>query len=128
MSIWDYTGRAKDVAAVLGVGGVMFSVYSASGLPIPATAYQVDLRVKPIEQSVVAISADVIDTQRSVLAMRRTFLRNELYTISRSIETGDASTKITLTRRVGEIQDEISEIEKKDDALAVKARELKPRS
>lgn len=127
MSILGYLGRAKDVAAVLGVSGVVLSVYSASGLPVVATAYQVDLRVRPIEASVAAISEEVIETQRSVLAMRRTFLRNEKYTISRSIEAGDAATKATLTRRIGEIDDEIADIEKRDQALADKTLKQRQR-
>jgi hypothetical protein len=125
MSPLSYLKPAKDVAAALGIGGIMLSAYTVSGLPMPATVYQLDQRVKPIELSVRAITLDSVETQRSLLALRRTFLRNEEYTLQKAIESGDAQTKITLTRRLGEIDDELVDISKRDDALVAHAAELK---
>jgi hypothetical protein len=109
--------HAKNAAAALGVTGVVYSAYSSSGLPVPATMYQVETRIDGVRNSIQTVSAEVIDTQRSVLALRKNVLRSEKYTLSRTIEGSDVSAKLALTRRLGEIDDEITELEKKDDFL-----------
>jgi hypothetical protein len=113
----DILRHAKNAAAAIGVTGVVYSAYSSSGLPVPATIYQVETRIDGVRNSIQTVSVEVIDTQRSVIALRKNVLRSEKYTLSRTIESTDVTAKLALTRRLGEIEDELSEIEKKDDAL-----------
>ena len=108
---------AKNAATMTGVIGVTASAYAVSGLPVPATTHQVEQRVESVRNSIQTVNLEVIDTQRSVLALRRNVLRSEKYTLSQSLDKSDASTRLALTRRLGEIDDELSEIDKKDSLL-----------
>lgn len=125
MSLHQFGRISKDVAAALGVTGLIYSAYTASGLPIPATIYQVELRVAPINEQLKVLSAVQIETQRSVLAFRKGFLRDQRYSLDAALATADPANKITLTRRLGEISDEINDIEKQDDALSKSVQQLR---
>jgi hypothetical protein len=106
-----------NVAAVLSIAGLAASAYVMSGLPVPASTVFVEQRVDSVRSSIWAVSVDVIDTQRAVVALRRNVLRSEKYTLSLSLDKSDVGTQLALNRRLGEIDDELSEIDKKDGTL-----------
>jgi hypothetical protein len=119
MAFFEHIRHAKNVAAAIGVGGVVYSAYTVSGLPLPATVYQVDHKIEAVQSSIQEVTFEVIETQRSVLALRRSALRTERYTLAKSAETEQA------TRRLGEIDDELVDIGKKEDLLGSKVRGIR---
>src|SRR5512139_3338486 len=117
--------HAKNIAAALGVGGVVYSAYTVSGLPVPATVFQVDQRIENVRSAIHSLNGEMIETQRAVMALRRSALRGEKYTLMRTITTADTVAKAALTRRMGEIEDEIADIEKKDDDLLKRSQAIR---
>jgi hypothetical protein len=119
LSMWDTLGYAKTAAATLGVTGVLYSAYSVSGLPVPATVYQVDQRIERVRSSIQSVNVEVLETQRSVNSLRRSALRAERYLLSKTDPT------VHSIRRLGEIDDELIDITKKDDVLGNKVQSIK---
>lgn len=120
--------RAKDVAAAAGVGGVIWSAYSVSGLPVPATLKQVEQRIAAVNETITKnqtetkraldlLTIDQLDGRRSVIRLSRISLRNELANIQRIMPGVDANAKLTLGRRLGEIGDTLKELEDADGDL-----------
>lgn len=119
--------KGRDVAAALGMGGVLWSAYSVSGLPVPATIAQVDARIAAVSEQVKGLKIDQLDSQRSMIRLTRITLRNEHSALERSIASVDVPTKVTMTRRQGEIDDTMKELDATDQDLRERIAELKPK-
>ena len=119
---------AKDLAAAMGVGGILWSAYSVSGLPVPATIKQVEERITVVTKRIDGLSRDQLEGQRIVLRLTRVSLRNEQTALeqvaqSNTIETG---TKRTLSRRLAEISDELKILDDRDETLRKRIESLQP--
>ena len=120
--------RAKDVLSLLGIGGILMSAYTVSGLPVPATVHQVDIRVAAavteLKAPIGVMSGEIrnlkvasLEGERANLRPVRAFLRNELNTLRRLVEAAPEATKLPLQRRQSEIEDEIRDLHTRDDEL-----------
>ena len=119
---------AKDLAAAMGVGGILWSAYSVSGLPVPATIKQVEERITVVTKRIDGLSRDQLEGQRIVLRLTRVSLRNEQTALeqvaqSNTIETG---TKRTLSRRLAEISDELKILDDRDETLRKRIESPQP--
>jgi hypothetical protein len=127
LSIGQAAQLAKNVAAAMGVGGILWSAYSVSGLPVPATIHQVDERLGKLSKRMDGITIDQLEGQRSVIRLTRVSLRNEQtaleHVLTSAVETG---TKRTISRRVLEIADELRILETRDDGLRKRIDGLQP--
>jgi hypothetical protein len=119
--------KGKDLAAALGLGGVMFSAYTASGLPVPATIAQVDQRIAAVTETIKGLRVDGLEGRRAIIALNKTSLRNEKGAIERSVATVDSAAKVTMTRRLGEITDQLADLDQQDTEIRTKMNELKPK-
>lgn len=117
----------KDVAAALGMGGVLWSAYSVSGLPIPATIAQVDQRIATVTETIKGVRLDGLEGRRAIIALNKTSLRNEKGAIERTISGLDVAAKVTMTRRLGEIQDQLSDLDEQDTDLKQRMNALRPK-
>jgi hypothetical protein len=119
--------KAKDVGAALGFGGVLWSAYSVSGLPIPATIAQVDQRIAAVTETIKGVRVDGLEGRRAIISLTKTSLRNESGAITRTIEGLDVSARVTMNRRLGEIGDQLKDLEEQDTELRQRMNELKPK-
>jgi hypothetical protein len=119
--------KGKDLAAALGFGGVLFSAYTASGLPVPATIQQVDQRIASVNETIKGVRIDGLEGRRGIISLTKTSLRNEKGAITRTIESLDSSAKVTMNRRLGEIDDQLKDLEDQDGEVRAKMNELRPK-
>jgi hypothetical protein len=119
--------KAEKVAAALGAGGVAFSIYTAAGLPIPATIAQVDKRIEIVNDAISGVRLENLEGRRSIIQLTRVSLRNEKGAIERSMESLDSPARVTMNRRVGEIGDQLKELDDQDAEVRAKMNSLKPK-
>jgi|SRR5215203_1075096 len=119
--------KTKEVAAALGAGGVAFSIYTASGLPVPATITQVESRIAVVTETIKGVRVDGLEGRRSIIMLTKTSLRNEKGAIERTLDALDSSARVTMNRRLGEIGDQIRDLDEQDAAVRAKMNELKPK-
>jgi hypothetical protein len=128
--------HAKNVAAVLGVGGVLFSAYATAGLPVPASQAfvksEVGLVVTKIEASDVAtarkidgLAATTLELLRKGIVQSKARLRFELAANASLLPKADPSRRVTLERRASEIEDEIRDLDRDDTNLRDRIERLK---
>ena len=119
---------AKNAAAIMGVGGVLWSAYSVSGLPVPATLHQVDERLSKITKRMDGLSVDQLEGQRAVIRLTRVSLRNEQTALVQVNESSNLETgaKRTLSRRLAEIGDELKILDDRDEGLRKRIDGLQP--
>lgn len=128
MTIGFYVEKVKDVAALAGVGGVLWSVYSVSGLPVPATIKQVEERITAVNDTIKKNQTDTVrqldivrveqvEGQRSVIRLTRVSLRNERTALEKLSKEADLSSKVTIQRRIGEVDDQLKELDENDAEL-----------
>lgn len=117
---------AKNVAASCGVAGVLYGAYTASGLPVPATIAQVEQRVEKVTKRIDGLTVDQLQGQRAIIRLSRISLRNELTALQRILDTAttDTGLKTTLTRRQGEIGDQLKELDDQDGELRTRINKL----
>ena len=119
--------KIKDVAAALGVGGVLWSAYSVSGLPIPATLAQVEERIESINATIRGMKIDLLTGQRATITLTRVSLRNERTALDSALDKLEPSARSTVERRLGEIDDQLRELEQTDAALRTRINGLQPK-
>jgi hypothetical protein len=119
--------KTKDLAAALGLGGVLWSAYSVSGLPIPATIAQVEQRISAVNETIKGVRVDGLEGRRSIIQLTKVSLRNEKGAIERTLENLDTSARVKMTRRLGEIGDQLKDLDDQDGELRHKMNELRPK-
>lgn len=128
--------HAKNLAAALGVGGVLLSAYASSGMPVPASQAFVDARVATlvakIEASDVAtakkidgLAATTLELQRKAIVQQKARLRFELQANASLQAKADVARRVTLERRSAEIQDEVTELDRDDEGLRARIEKLR---
>lgn len=116
MSVSRVLEVGKDVAAAAGIGGVMWSAYAVSGLPVPATLHQVEQRIEGVSKRIDSLQIDQLDGQRAVVRLSRISLRNEASVLEQS--------GMKTTRR-SEIDDQLRELDAADADLRDRIHKLK---
>lgn len=127
---------AKNVAAALGVGGVIFSAYASAGLPIPASQAFVETKVSAvvdrINESDVAtgkkidgLAATTLELQRKSIVQQRARLRYEFGANTALTAKADAVRRVALERRAAEISDELAELDRDDVELRARIDKLR---
>jgi len=106
----------KDVAAAAGIGGVMWSAYAVSGLPVPATLHQVELRIGDVSKRIDSLQIDQLDGQRAVVRLSRNSLRTEATVLE---QAG------VRTPRRSEIEDQLRELDAADTELRDRIHKLR---
>jgi hypothetical protein len=119
--------RGRDVAAALGMGGILWSAYTVSGLPVPATIKQVDERIAGINQTISGLRFDHLESRRETVRLARISLRNEKGAIERTLPDLDGTTRATMNRRMGEIEDQLKEYDALDMELRQRMKEIQPK-
>lgn len=108
-------GLSKRTTAILGAAVAVCGAYVAVGLPIPATEASVTARLQPF--SVVLTSVQT--TQKQIVvdlsAVQRNQLRNERFTLERSMKTASPADRIAFQLRIGQIDDEIVRLTKREE-------------
>jgi hypothetical protein len=117
--------KLKEVAAALGAGGVAFSIYTASGLPVPATIGQVETRIAAVNETIKGVRVDGLEGRRSIIMLTKTSLRNEKGAIERTLGALDMAARVTMNRRIGEIGDQLKDLEEQDAEVRAKMNALK---
>jgi hypothetical protein len=137
MSVSFYLEKAKDLAAVAGIGGVLWSAYSVSGLPVPATIKQVEEKIAAVQTTIGVNQRDTnkqldsmrieqIDGQRAVIRLTRVSLRNEQTSLERMVEgLRDPVASTTMRRRLGEIGDQLKELDASEGELRDRISKLR---
>jgi hypothetical protein len=132
-----YLEKAKDLAALAGIGGVLWSAYSVSGLPVPATLKQVEERITSVNETIKinqrdttrqldSVRVEQIDGQRAVIRLTRVSLRNEQTSLERILETAkDQVAMTTMRRRLGEIGDQLRELDASEGELRDRISKLR---
>lgn len=107
-------------AEVVGLMTAAGGFYLAAGLPIPATKQYVDEKFVVVRRSLVGV-------ERRLVRADRNDLRREQGQIIRRLEdhVGDEVAKATDRRRLGEIEDQLKDLDQDDDQLRKQAQELK---
>jgi hypothetical protein len=118
----------KNIAATIGVIIPLGGIYTAAGLPVPATISQVDSRINPLREGLVNLQLVVLQQQRESISARRNFLRQDKF----QIQTANGTTQNELQKRLNEsrvnqIEDSLREIEAKDLVIQKKIEELTSR-
>jgi hypothetical protein len=132
-----YLEKAKDLAALAGIGGVLWSAYSVSGLPVPATLKQVEERITSVNETIKinqrdttrqldSVRVEQIDGQRAVIRLTRVSLRNEQTSLERILDsTKDQVAMTTMRRRLGEIGDQLRELDASEGELRDRISKLR---
>ena len=118
MTVTILAGHARDIAAALGVGGILWGAYASSGLPVPATIHQVEMRIGEVNKGIQDLRVMVLESRRGQLVSTRNFLRNERGGLTRALpQIPDLVTRTTMERRVAQIDDELLDIAAQDEDL-----------
>lgn len=123
--------HSKNLLAAAGAGGVIWGVYANSGLPVPATVDQVRSVQTELNGVKTELKTDIKGVETLVLegtiqqiAARRGALRAERYALERSTPT-DTNARATFDRRLGEISDELSMLDRRENEILAALRETK---
>jgi hypothetical protein len=117
----------KNIAATIGVIIPLGGIYTAAGLPVPATISQVDSRINPLREGLVNLQLVVLQQQRESLTARRNFLRQDKFQIqTANVAVSDLQKRLNESR-LSQIEDSIREIEAKDIVIQKKIEELTSR-
>lgn len=114
---------AKTLTVVAGAIGVITTAYAAVGLPIPASRFYVDEKMAPISDAVKSIKVIVLNSSRDQINASKGLLRNEKLAIETSMPTLAPIDKVTMTSRLGRIEDEMTELDRRDDKLRQQLQE-----
>jgi len=117
----------KNIAATIGVIIPLGGIYTAAGLPVPATITQVDSRINPLREGLVNLQLVVLQQQRESLTARRNFLRQDKFQIQTANTAVNELQKRLNESRLSQIEDSIREIEAKDVVIQKKIEELTSR-
>jgi len=117
----------KNIAATIGVIIPLGGIYTAAGLPVPATISQVDSRINPLREGLVNLQLVVLQQQRESLTARRNFLRQDKFQIQTANTAVNDLQKRLNESRLAQIEDSIREIESKDVVIQGKIEELTSR-
>lgn len=117
----------KNIAATIGVIIPLGGIYTAAGLPVPATISQVDSRINPLREGLVNLQLVVLQQQRESLTARRNFLRQDKFQIQTANTAVNDLQKRLNESRLSQIEDSIREIEAKDIVIQKKIEELTSR-
>lgn len=128
--------HAKTAAAALGVGGVLFSAYASSGLPIPASqgfvrtelaqvVAKIDASDLSTARKIDGLAATTLELQRKGIIAGKARLRFEAAANASLINKADPARRMTLERRASEIDDEIKELDRDDESLRMRIERLK---
>lgn len=112
----NLSARAKQVAAVA-TCLMLFGSYVAYGLSLYPTHHQtdqkIDAKLAPIVTELQTVKKLVLEGTLETLDLKKNFLRNDRFTLERSMEGADVPTRITSNRRLGQINDELQTIDER---------------
>lgn len=128
--------HAKNLAAALGVGGVLFSAYASSGMPVPASQAFVETKVSAVVAKIDAsdlitakkidgLAATTLELQRKAIVQQKARLRFELGANAATVSKADPARRVTLERRSAEISDELAELDRDDVELRTRIDKLR---
>lgn len=128
--------QAKNLAAALGVGGVLLSAYASSGMPVPASQgfvrAEVGTVVARIDTSDLAtakkidgLAATTLELQRKAIVQQKARLRFEARANASLLPKADPARRATLERRSAEVEDEIAELDRDDEGLRARIERLR---
>lgn len=121
------TEAAKSGLKVIGGCAAAGAIYVKLGFPVPATTEYVDAKFGTLETTVKAVQGDVLTGQRKLLKADRTFLRIERMTVDAATKNAkpDSVDKRVLSRRLTEIDDQLTALGQEDDDLRLRIEKLK---
>lgn len=118
--------QAKNIAAALGVGGVLVSAYATSGLPVPASQSFVEAKIGSVVSRIDGLTASTLELSRRNIIQEKARLRFELQANAGLMPKADPVRRVTLERRSAEIGDQIAQLDRDDEGLRTKIEKLKP--
>lgn len=120
------SGIAVKVSAGVGLASAVGAFWVTSGLPMPATQTFVADKVAMVEKRIDALASSTLELQRESILARKGRLRFELTASEAAIQrAADAAQRATLKRRAEEVRDELSDLDKSDDALRARIDRFK---
>lgn len=123
------------IAAVFGAVGGIWAIYTNSGLPIPATIQQVEIKVSSVVDRIVSLEQRIdsrmkgfervnLEGQRGQIRSQRVPLINERHALEQALPTAPEMTKQSLRRRIEEIGLQLEELTEDDARLRRRIDEL----
>lgn len=128
--------HTKNLAATLGAGGVVVSVYVSAGMPLPATQAFVEAKVSTVvaridasdatsAKKIDALNASTLELQRKSIVQQKARLRFEAQANASIVSKADPARRATLERRAAEIGDELGELDREDEGLRGRIEKLR---
>lgn len=121
----DIGGHLKNVGAAVGAVTTLWVAYQASGLPMPATRQYVQEQVRPVITEIKSVSFAVLEGQLESMKTRKSQLRVERETIQNLLNSAKPETRGAIAQRMGEISDELSKIERQEQDIEDRLKEMK---
>lgn len=118
---------AKTGLKVIGGAAAAGAIYVKLGFPVPATTEYVDGKFGTLEAGLKAVQGDVLTGQRKLLKSDRTFLRIERMSVDTAAKNAkpDSVDKRVLSRRLTEIDDQLTALGQEDDDLRIRIEKLR---
>jgi hypothetical protein len=132
-SLSSYTEHAKALLGALGVTAGLWVSYQQSGMPVPATQAYVESRFEAYVATQSEVIADitflVLEGQMEQIDLRRAGLRSEKFNLERTVNTAnpDPSARVTFERRLGQIADELTTLDRREQETMARLKDLKAR-
>lgn len=110
-------GLSKRLTVILGAVTAVCVAYVAVGLPIPTTEASVTAKILPIATLLTNLQVSQKVIVNDLGAVQRQLLRNERFTLERAMQGARDNDKITFQLRLGQIEDEMSKLDRRDKEL-----------
>lgn len=114
----------KQVGIIVATITALASAAVAVGVPMPASTAYVDAKIAPILVEIRSLKILTIGSTRDQLDTKKILLRNEQQTLEKAVKGADAVSAQAMNRRIDQIKDELSMIERKDEELRKRYDEL----
>lgn len=108
---------AKQIGIIVGALTAFCTAWVTLQFPIPMSEAAVNAKVNPIISALTRLQVSqgiIIDDLGD---LKRLTLRNERIALESAISKADPSTKVTLTLRINQIQDELARINQRDKEI-----------
>jgi hypothetical protein len=117
----------KNIAATIGVIIPLGGIYTAAGLPVPATTSQLENKIEPIRYGLNSLEIVVLQQQREILSSRRNNLRSDKFALLTLKKSKSPEEEQLNQGRIAQIEDSLKEVEGKDLAITKRIEELSTR-
>lgn len=121
LQLWEY---GKTASVICTAFGIIWGTYSNSGLPVPVTMQQMEKRFTVVTDQIKSMKVIVLESQRSQLQTSRMLLRSQRMALEEAVKVAEPENKFVINGRIGQIGDELAELDKKEQALSRKIEEL----